>query len=368
MKDSAENRFNRIAIFLSGCIIALTAIITQGAALKSTAEQPDTALTATAQVESPFAIPGEKATVTAQKRTVYTSNPLQELTATPDDIKALIQSAQKNADKDKKDGTITQRQYGKKEANASVGSVLIKNNTDTQKNIDFQALLNMGAELKVTDKTKPTVLIFHTHTTESYEMLDRGWYAQDYITRSKSSDRNMVRVGMEITEQLEKAGYSVIHDKEIHDLKYTGAYAHSRVNVEKYLKQYPEIQIVLDIHRDAIEQSNGVRIKPTAEILGKKAAQMMIITGCQEGKIKNFPNWKYNLRFALQLQSTIEKNFPGLMRPLYFCERQYNMDCSKNNLLIEVGSSSNTLEEAAYSGRLLGKSLAILLDESQGKE
>jgi len=348
--------------------MALTVILTQTVALKSTAEQLDVTSIASAQLESPLATHAEEVTVSAQKRTVYASNPLQALTETPNDIQALKQAAQKKSDKEQKDGTITEKQYGKKEANASVGSVYIKNNTSTQKNIDFQALLNMGADLKVTDKTKPTVLIFHTHTTESYEMLDRGWYAQDYVTRSKSSDRNMVRIGMEIAEQLKEAGYSVIHDQEIHDLKYTGAYAHSRVNVEKYLKQYPSIQVVLDIHRDAIEQANGVRIKPTAEILGKKAAQMMIITGCQEGKIKNFPNWKYNLRFALQLQNTIEKNFPGLMRPLYFCERQYNMDCSENNLLVEVGSSSNTLEEAAYAGRLLGKSLAVLLDETQRKE
>ena len=359
MNHSPQALFNRCALILSGAIMLGSFFLAQG---KPTDRSHSSI--AVDDVKLQAASPNNSVSVTEQNRTVFAQNPLNELTETPADIKGLMLSAQESAANEQKDGDIAERQYGKKSANAAVGNLLIRNNTDTQKNLDFKALLEAGADLHAADKTKPAVLIFHTHTTEAYELLDRGWYAQGSLTRSKSADRNMIRVGMEIVEQLEKAGYQVIHDKEIHDLKYTGAYAHSRVNVEKYLKQYPSIQIVLDIHRDAIEQENGVRIKPTVEIMGKKAAQMMIITGCQEGKIKNFPEWKYNLRFALQLQKNIESKYPGLMRPLYFCERQYNMDCSRNNLLIEVGSSANTLEEAAYSGRLLGKGLAALLDEA----
>ena len=94
----------------------------------------------------------------------------------------------------------------------------------------------------------------------------------------------------------------------------------------------------------------------------------MLLQALQEGKITDFPDWEYNLKFALKLQSKVENLYPGLMRPVYFCRRQYNMDCSHNNLLIEVGSSSNTLDEAAYSGRLIGSALAALLDETIEKE
>ncbi len=362
MNHSPQTVFNRCAVILSGAIMLGSVLLAQGGLTARPDQTPGTV--DDIMLPSARAAQNEPLTSAQQNRSVFAQNPLDELTDTPADIKGLMQSAQKNAENEKKDGDIVERQYGKKSSNAAVGNLLIRNNTDTQKNLDFKALLAAGADLHAADKTKPAVLIFHTHTTEAYELLDRGWYAQGYVTRSKSSDRNMVRIGMEIADQLKKAGYQVIHDQEIHDLKYTGAYAHSRVNVEKYLKQYPSLQIVLDIHRDAIEQDNGVRIKPTVEIMGKKAAQIMIITGCQEGKIKNFPEWKYNLRFALQLQNVMETKYPGLMRPLYFCERQYNMDCSRNNLLIEVGSSSNTLEEAAYSGRLLGKGLAALLDKA----
>lgn len=88
----------------------------------------------------------------------------------------------------------------------------------------------------------------------------------------------------------------------------------------------------------------------------------MIISGCEGGGVTDFPDWRYNLRFATQLQKICEESYPGLMRPLYFCNRQYNMHKSHCSLLLEMGSDSNTLDEAAYSGRMLGKALAQLLE------
>lgn len=310
---------------------------------------------------------GKNNNIHTSDRTVYTANPIDALTKTPDDILALIEAAQAKSATDKKDGNIIRKQYAQNTVTKKIGNVLVRNNTTTKQSLDLERILQDKPEITIDDKTKPTVLIFHTHTTESYEMLDRGWYAQDYITRSNSPDRNMVRVGKEIKQQLENAGYHVIHDTVIHDAKYTGAYAHSRKSVEEYLKKYPDIQIVLDVHRDAIEQDDGTRIKPVANILGKDAAQIMIISGCEEGKVKDFPNWQKNLTFALELQSVCEELYPGLMRPLYFCQRKYNMDLSPNNLLVEMGSCANTLEEAAYSGRLLGNALVKLLDRTQNE-
>ncbi len=305
--------------------------------------------------------------IQSANRTSYTVNPIDELTKTPADITKLIESAKANSANDKKDGSIIRKQYAQSSITKKVGNILVRNNTTTQQPLDLERFLNEKPEITIKDKSKPTVLIFHTHTTESYEILDRNWYAQDYITRSNSPDLNMVRVGKEIKQQLEAAGYGVIHDTQIHDVKYTGAYAHSRKSVEDYLKKYPDIQIVLDIHRDAIEQDDGTRIKPVANILGKDAAQIMIISGCEEGKVTDFPNWRKNLTFALNLQSVCEEMYPGLMRPLYFCQRKYNMDLTPNNLLVEMGSCANTLEEAAYSGRLLGNALVKLLDSTQSK-
>ena len=297
---------------------------------------------------------------TAQKADKPVSAPL--FSDTPEDIKKLIAERKKTSSKDKKDGTIYEKQYKNEGVTNSYGLVKVKNVNKTS--IDIQQILEERIDLSVS-KDKPTVLIFHTHTTETYQILDRGFYETGFMTRTKDESQNMVRVGKEICAEIEKAGYKVIHDKQIHDLSYNGAYEHSRKKVEEYLKKYPSIQIVLDIHRDAIQQNDGTKIKPTATIQGKKAAQIMIISGCQEkgNPIENFPDWRYNLTFAVHLQNQLEKMFGGITRPLYFCPRKYNMNLSHCSLLVEVGSDANTLEEAVYTGKCIGAALGEIMKD-----
>ena len=287
-------------------------------------------------------------------------------TDTPEDIKQVIAQREKSASKDKKDGTIYEKQYKNEGVTDSFSAVKVKNVNKTD--IDIASILKEKIDLSVS-KDKPSVLIFHTHTTETYQILDRGFYETGFKTRTKDSGQNMLRVGKAICEEIEKLGYKVIHDTEIHDLSYNGAYAHSRKKVEEYLKKYPTIQIVLDIHRDAIQQSDGTKIKPTATIQGKKAAQIMIISGCQEkgNPIENFPDWRYNLTFAVHLQNMLETLFQGITRPLYFCPRKYNMNLSHCSLLVEVGSDANTLEEAVYTGKCLGVAVGEIMKEYEEK-
>lgn len=298
---------------------------------------------------------------TFETETVVPTVKASEKFVTPDDVLKMRENYNKKYPASSKSGSITEMHYSSNNANAKYENVFVKNTTSFD--LDIKKELNKKAELKIADKSKPSVLIFHTHTTESYEMADNGWYCSDYATRSKSSDRNMIRVGDEIQKQLENAGFNVIHDTTIHDLKYNGAYSRSRDTVEKILKENPTVQVVLDVHRDAIYQENGTRIKPVCEINSKKSAQIMIITGCEDGDVEDFPNWRKNLTFALQIQNEAQKEFEGLMRPVMFCNRKYNMDLTPCSLLVEFGSDSNTLEEAMYSGFLFGKCLASVMEE-----
>ena len=167
----------------------------------------------------------------------------------------------------------------------------------------------------------------------------------------------------ELTRYLEKHGFVVIHDTEIHDEEYNSAYDHSRAVVEKYLEEYPSIEITIDVHRDDITYSDKTKVKPTAVINGKKAARMMIIAGCEYNRVKNFPNWEKNLRFDLQVQNKVNELYEGLMRPILFSERKYNMYETDYSFLLEVGTDANTLEEACYSARLFGDALGQLLNE-----
>lgn len=252
-------------------------------------------------------------------------------------------------------------------ATDTVSGISIKNATATKKP-DFEALIKQGISLDIPDKSEPVVLIFHTHTTESYLLSDNGVFYSDYQTRSTDSSKNMIRVGDEICRVLEENGIGYIHDTKIYDEAYEGAYGRSRESVQQYLEEYPSIKIVLDVHRDAIYYSDSSRCKPTAEIDGKKAAQIMIITGTEEGYITDFPDWEENLKFALAFQETAEDMYKGLMKPLYFCQRKYNMDLGAVSLLFEMGTDANTLDEAMYSGYLAGNVLAEMINEMAESE
>ncbi len=288
------------------------------------------------------------------------------LTEIPDDIKALIEEAERESVNDKKDGDIKEFTFGRKSSNREIGNILIKDSTE--ETADFTELLEKPLDLEI-DKEKPAVLIFHTHTTEGYEMLDRDFYACDKTSRTDDSSRNIVRVGEEVASALEDKGFVVIHDKTVHDFRYSGSYDRSRETVRQHLEKNPQIKVVLDIHRDAIQENDGTKIKAVKEINGRKAAQIMIISGAEGGgKVSDFPFWRDNLSFALKLHSACEMNSDGIMRPLMFCYRKYNMDETPCSLLVEFGSEANTLSEAVYSARLFGNALAELLNEYEKEQ
>lgn len=283
------------------------------------------------------------------------------LAFTPKDILAAAEKFAELHKNDEKENDIRSVTYGEKGATDIFKNIKVKNNTQT-KSLDIEKVLAEPFELSV-DKSKPAVLIFHSHTSEGYELTERDWFAKGTTSRSNDESINVVRVGTEITNYLEKAGYTVIHDKTIHDDDYNGSYPHSRKTIDAILKENPQIKIVIDIHRDSITLDGGAKVKPVTEIGGKKAAQMMIIAGAEEGKITDFPDWEYNLRFALRLHQKIEDMYPGIMRPLLFTQKKYNMDVTHFSVLIEMGSEANTLDEACYSGRILADALASFMDE-----
>ena len=129
------------------------------------------------------------------------------------------------------------------------------------------------------------------------------------------------------------------------------------------MEEYPSIEITIDLHRDDITYKDKTKVKPTAVINGKKAARMMIISGCEYGLVKNYPDWEYNLRFDLAVQEKVNELYEGVMRPVLFSQRKYNMYETHNSFLLEIGTDANTLDEACYSARMFGDALGKLLNE-----
>lgn len=212
-----------------------------------------------------------------------------------------------------------------------------------------------------TNSSEPQVLIYHTHTTESYEPYQRDFYDTAFYSKTTEEDKNMVAVGERICEQLGKSGIGYVHAKNVHDYPdYNSAYDNSYATVSAILQEYPSIKVVLDIHRDAIERSDGTRIAPVCEVDGKSAAQLMIIS-CADDGTGYVPDYIKNYHLACSLQSQLENDYPELARPVLFDYRNYNQCLSSGALLIEIGSHGNSLDEAFYTGELLGKSLSKLL-------
>lgn len=234
----------------------------------------------------------------------------------------------------------------------------------TSSDIDLNEVLQEDLAITLGDNSEPQILIYHTHTTESYLTSYTGYYYLDYTSSSTDLDRTVAAVGDVLTETLTELGFNVIHVTEIHDLTYTGSYSRSRSTVEEYLEMYPSIQVTIDVHRDAISGSDDEKYKPTTYVDGRKAAQMVLVAGCDEDGVLGYDNWYENLIFNLKLQETATEMYGDIMRPLMFCERMYNMDLTDASLLLEVGTDVNTLAEAKYSAELMAYVIAEVLNEA----
>lgn len=260
--------------------------------------------------------------------------------------------------KPKNAGKITEKTYTSTESGVTIPLTagFLKNCTSlSPQKIKDTAAQKPNFNIKADGSIE--VLIMHTHATESYQDKVSPWFDKDYAARSTDNSRNMTSVGDRIEQELKKAGIGVIHDRTLHDYpSYNGSYERSAVTVKRILKENPTIKIVLDVHRDAIQPDADNMISPVTTIEGKRAAQVMIISGCDNGKL-NMPNYLENLKFSAMLQYEMESKYKTLTRPILFDYRKYNQDLTTGSILIEVGGHANTTDEAQYSGELIGKAL-----------
>ena len=223
---------------------------------------------------------------------------------------------------------------------------------------DKQALLLRPSALDF-DQDGPTVLIVHTHSSEAYTMETGFEYPESDELRTQDSRYSVIRVGEELASILTDAGISVLHDTAPNDYpNYNGAYERMRQTIEGYLAEYPTIQMVLDIHRDAAEDADGNPVALTAEVGGEDCAELMLVVGTDEGGLSH-PDWQENLANALKLQALLNRAAPGLCRSLDLRTERFNQHETPGSLLIEIGSTGNTLAEALRSARILADALIV---------
>ena len=223
---------------------------------------------------------------------------------------------------------------------------------------DLESLLTQPLEWDLTGG-EPAVLILHTHTSECYTRAEGETYTASGDYRTLDEQYNMLCLGSLVAQRLEEAGIGVIHDTSFHDYpSYNDAYSNAAASTAAILEEYPSIQLVLDLHRDAADTAYGQMVTECS-IGSETAAQLMMVVGTDAGGLEN-PEWEENLSLALKLQVVLERENPGICRDLNLTYHRYNQHLGDRALLIEIGAAGNTLDEARLAAQALAEAIIAL--------
>ena len=234
--------------------------------------------------------------------------------------------------------------------NVTYNNVKIKNQTDYE-------LTNEILTPDITIENK-NIVIFHTHSCESYTSSPAYTYTPTGNFRTTDLNFTVTRVGTELETYLKQYGYNVIHNTDYHDYpSYNGSYTKSLQTVEKIL-QTTSSDIIIDLHRDAIGSRSDYA--PTVKIGDEEAAQIMFVIGTNAGGLYH-PNWQQNLKFAIKIQEKAEEMYPGLFKPIMLTTSRYNQHTGKFANIMEVGATGNTLEQCLTSMKYLSKIMAEVI-------
>ena len=219
--------------------------------------------------------------------------------------------------------------------------------TDIEDKDLFSNIYNQEEYVEDTDKTyvetpsetkKIKILIYHTHTTEAFKPANNDSFYEEY---------SVVGVGDVLKKELERNyNMEVIHDKTIHNISNIESYKRSGETLEKYLNEIDDFDLILDLHRDALENKNLV----TTQIDGKKVAKIMFVVA------KNNPNYLENEELAVDLTNLANFLYPDFARSVFYYPKgigAFNQNKSSKLALVEIGAQLNTVEEALNSAKLL---------------
>lgn len=251
-------------------------------------------------------------------------------------------------------------------ASTNVATTVVENNVPNKYTDSYNGVsIKNGTNYSLTedilnpnniDINKNDVMIFHTHTCESYTPTENYTYEESGTFRTTDLNFSVSRVGDALSDQLLSYGFNVTHDKTYHDYPaYSGSYGRSQATVENLLVSHPGTDIIIDLHRDAITDTSYA---PSVIIGDETVAQLMFVIGTDGGGLEH-PNWQQNLKFAVKVQEKANELYPGLFRPILLRNSRYNQQLGKAACIIEVGATGNTLEQAMGSMKYLSK----ILDE-----
>ena len=237
--------------------------------------------------------------------------------------------------------------------------ISLNNKKDTFTNIYNSVKIKNESSYELTDEmlipnvdfeNKKDIIIFHTHTCESYTPTAENNYIASGNFRTIDLNHSVSRVGDELTNYLTGFGFNVIHNKSYHDYPaYTGSYSRSLSTISGILQSNSDTEFVIDLHRDALSNSN---YGPTVQLGNETVSQLMFVIGTDGGGLEH-PNWLYNFKLAIKLQEKANEMYPGLFKPIILRNSRYNQHVTKGACIIEVGATGNTIEQCNGSMKYL---------------
>ena len=241
--------------------------------------------------------------------------------------------------------------------------VITKNNkTDTYTDIYKSVKIKNESKYTLTQEmvtpnvdftNKKDIIIYHTHTCESYTPTEANNYVASGNFRTTDLNYSVAGVGTELTNNLKSLGFNVNHDTTYHDYPaYTGSYTRSLATIQNILQNKPDSQFVIDLHRDALGSNSNYG--PTVQIGDEVGAQLMFVMGTDGGGLEH-PNWLNNFKLAIKIQEKANEMYPGLFKPIILRDSRYNQHVTTGACIIEVGATGNTLEECKISMKYLAK-------------
>lgn len=229
---------------------------------------------------------------------------------------------------------------------------LVTCNSYSGNTVDVAAMLAKPLQWDLSGDS-PKILVLHTHATESYTKTEEYTESSEY--RTLNEEYNMISVGAYLTQLLQAEGMQVLHDRQLHDYpSYNGSYEASRQTAQAYLQENPSVELILDLHRDAMVDSLGNQIGYTVATETGDAAKVMLVVGVWN------ENWQENMALAVKLHARLEQLCPGICRPISLRGSRFNQDLSDGALLIEVGAAGNTRQEALRSAEILAQAIVSL--------
>lgn len=235
-------------------------------------------------------------------------------------------------------------------------------NNKTDYTLNTNALLKESLKLTLSGKN-PSVLIIHTHSSEAYMPNGSDKYEASDPYRTEDKKYSIIRVGDELASEFKKYGITFIHDRNIYDFpSYEGAYNRSYDAIQSYLKKYPSIKMVIDMHRDAIEAADGSVYKTIAQIGNTTCSQILMVIGTNASGLVH-PNWRENFKLALHIQKEMNTLYPSLAKPIELSQYRYNQQATPGSMIVEIGCTGNTLQESLTAVRYFANAASKVLLE-----